>query len=311
MKRKVIQHSPTSLVITLPKEWIDRYNICKGLELDVFEKDSQLCISKGEIEKTTLETEIDITDLDRTTIMLALRNLYRAGYDKITIKFEKNQFVHHKSKNPIHIIEIIHERLQTLMGYEITRETKGSCIVENISEGLSEELPRVVQRVYLLLIDICESIYDATMKKDHSNLKIIDKKLETVVRFINYCLRTSNKEQRGPNSLSQFKFHVLATVDRIVYLLRSSAKWLFRTSTKIDKSTIRVIELTLDSLRLLNQIAYKKNSRLMVEINNNRYEIESIIAKGMHKYSENEDIVIRNMVQIHHLLTDIANVKGH
>lgn len=309
MRRKVIQHSPTSLAITLPAEWAKKNRIIKGAEVDVLEQGNKLTVTNSEQKKSLKEIEIDVSNLDRTSIMLSLRNLYRAGYDKIHVVYTRAAFIHHKTGNIVHVSEMIHSKLRKLMGFEIIREQMNSCTIANISEGLSEEIPTVIKRIHLSLIDIAENIFQAAKNKELENLKNMGDKIDTIIRFINYCLRTANKEQ-DEKTLSFVEYHSLATLDRIVYNLDSSAKQLFRLKKDVNHKTLQTIQITLEALKIFNKFYNTKNSSLIVELNNKRYELAKVIESKFREFPKEEKIVLFNMMQTHHLLVDIAEVRG-
>ena len=79
MKRKVIKQGNNTLTITLPKKWTTRYHVKAGDELDLYEKDRGLIIGehKGVTEQ---KTELDVSGLDRSTILILLQGLTACCY---------------------------------------------------------------------------------------------------------------------------------------------------------------------------------------------------------------------------------------
>ncbi|MBC8500179.1 MAG: AbrB/MazE/SpoVT family DNA-binding domain-containing protein [Nanoarchaeota archaeon] len=312
MKRKVIQHSPTSLVVTLPARWAKKNYVKKGEEIDLIENSSEIIIRKGLKHKELLEVNIDISALDKTTILHVIRNLYRAGYDKINIEFDKERVPYDKIKGSFLVTEIIHQETRRLLGYEITREKKNNCIIESISEGITEELPTIIRRVHLLLIDIAETLTEAARRNDKALLSTIREKHETIIRFINYCLRSGAKELDNENPITKAEYHRLATFDRIVHLLRSSAKRLLRQEKRASKELIKVMERTVESLRLFHKFIYTKKSTIVKDLNNIRYEVEKIIYNYTRPNTDmgEEDLVFFHFRHIHHILLDVCDVRG-
>jgi len=47
MKRKIVQHGSSSLTITLPIKWVEKFGLKKGGELNVEENGPTLLISTG------------------------------------------------------------------------------------------------------------------------------------------------------------------------------------------------------------------------------------------------------------------------
>lgn len=307
MKRKVIQHSPTSLVITLPSKWTKDNSIIKGDEIELLERDNELCIKKYEAKKEFKEINIDISSLDKTTIISMLKNLYRRGYDKINIIYSDEKVPYMDQE--FLVTDIIHEEMERLLGYEIVREQKNSCIVANISEGISEEIPVIIRRIYLLLIDMAETMREGAETNDLHLIKSVKSKHSTVIRFISYCLRSAVKGTAEP-PINRMDFHRIATMDRIVHLLRSSAKRMVMMKTLNSKNLHRVLQKTVDSLRLFHKEIYTNNSRLVSEMNKNRYEIDEVIETNPRCLYGPGGIVIFQLRQIHHLLLDVVDVRG-
>ena len=86
MKRKVIQIAESTQLISIPRQWGKKYNIKKGDELEVIEKDNVLEISTKRTDQE-MEITLDVTDLDKTCIAYIVRSAYRRGYDIIKVVF--------------------------------------------------------------------------------------------------------------------------------------------------------------------------------------------------------------------------------
>ena len=307
MKRKVIQHSPTSLVVTLPSKWTRANSVMKGDEIEMLIRDNELNIQIGKTKKEFKEINIDINDLDMTTIINTIKNLYRRGYDKINISYD-NEKVNYKDQEFL-ATDIIHEEMERLLGYEIVREQKNSFIVENISEGISEEIPVIIRRIYLLLIDMAETMLEGAQVGDISLIKSVKNKHNTVIRFISYCLRSAVKGTTE-SPINRMEFHRIATMDRIVQLLRSSAKRMQLVKPLNSKILLKTLQKTIDSLRLFHKEIYTHNSKLVSEMNNIRYEVENMMTENPKSLSGPLGIVLFQLRQINHELLDVVDLRG-
>ena len=89
IKRKIQLTGKSTYTISLPREWIDRYNVNQGDELNILEQaDGTLLISK---EALNILKEKDITiDIDKIDDINLLEKIiiskYLAGYSKITVQ---------------------------------------------------------------------------------------------------------------------------------------------------------------------------------------------------------------------------------
>ncbi len=86
MKRRVIQIANSTQLISLPRKWTLQFGIKKGDELEVEEKGNKIEVStekSRDIEKVVL----DVSDLDRSSLIYYLRAAYRRGFDMVEVRF--------------------------------------------------------------------------------------------------------------------------------------------------------------------------------------------------------------------------------
>ena len=65
MGRKVIQIADSTQLISLPRQWTKKYNVKKGDELEVVEKDNMLEVSTKRADQE-MEITLDVSGLDKT-----------------------------------------------------------------------------------------------------------------------------------------------------------------------------------------------------------------------------------------------------
>ena len=85
MKRKVVQHGASTLIISLPNKWAKTNNVKKGTELEVEERGSELVIG-ADTEAESEKFDINITGRYKIAHR-AISALYKAGYDQLNITF--------------------------------------------------------------------------------------------------------------------------------------------------------------------------------------------------------------------------------
>src|SRR3989344_1396001 len=82
IKRKIVQHGPSTLIISLPSNWVKQNGIKKGDELDVKEEGKTLIVSVDTVATNYSLTE-DISGLKPFLVTRFLGRAYQKGYDKI------------------------------------------------------------------------------------------------------------------------------------------------------------------------------------------------------------------------------------
>src|SRR3989338_9064926 len=86
MKRSVILMGGKNFVLSLPSQWVKKYRIQKGEELDIEEKDNTIVVSVGRLVVND-EIEVNFKDLN---LMLgrAIGGLYKSGHNKVKVLFQ-------------------------------------------------------------------------------------------------------------------------------------------------------------------------------------------------------------------------------
>src|SRR3989338_10481977 len=121
MKRKIVKQGATTLMISLPSDYVKRFGLKKGQEINVLDVKNSLLITTSE-QNDRKEIHFSFASVSESAIRLTLINAYRAGYDIITIS----------NSNPTQKV-IIQEVLQNyLLGLEITKDDEHSCVLENV-----------------------------------------------------------------------------------------------------------------------------------------------------------------------------------
>lgn len=122
MRRKIIQHGPSSLTISLPSTWAKEKNLSKGDEIDVFEEEGDLII-KASGEESGKMAEISFSGVGKKAREKMLLALHNKGYDEILIFFDKEKTV----KETYAYLNDMH------LGFEIIKQDKGSFVIRNVS----------------------------------------------------------------------------------------------------------------------------------------------------------------------------------
>ena len=95
MIRKIIKQGHNTLTMTLPAEWVKRFNLKAGSEIDLIERDNGLFISTQR-NNDKKKTEFDISNMDIPTAWKYFMATYREGYDEVRVKFDPDM----KFENP-------------------------------------------------------------------------------------------------------------------------------------------------------------------------------------------------------------------
>ena len=130
MKRNVILMGGRTFVLSLPSAWVKKYRIQKGEELDIEENGNRIIIST-EKSSDGGELEVDFSSLN-VMIGRAVGGLYKAGYNKVKVKFETKEQLQ-KIEDTLH---------RTCVGFQITKQGENFVVIECLSEVLPEEFEK-------------------------------------------------------------------------------------------------------------------------------------------------------------------------
>lgn len=188
-RRKVIQHGPSTHIISLPAEWVKKNNIQKGDDLVVEQNGWELLVSTN-ARAPELEIEQDVSKLTPYLVTRLLARDYQKGYDEIKL-------VH----NDPEILGAIKDKVQDLMGFEIIEQDDEMCLIQTVTRSLEIDFDNSLRKAFLIvkqMIETCIDAYDAEDDQKLRNLKLKDMEVN---RFTYFCLRQINKERHADPSL--------------------------------------------------------------------------------------------------------------
>jgi len=118
MKRKVIQIAGSTQLVSLPRKWSIEHNLMKGDELEVEEEGNTLLVSTGKAVDSG-SVEVDVSSLDRDSLMFLIRALYKNGYDEIILNFKNSRVYSLRDSADMGIMDVIAKEVSRLNGMEI------------------------------------------------------------------------------------------------------------------------------------------------------------------------------------------------
>lgn len=310
MKRKVVKHGPSTLIVSIPSGWAKANGIVKGSEVDVKEEGKLLLVSaESQAENHHREVDIDITGLDRTSLMFVIRSLYRLGYDTINVKFEKNQTTYYRTGKMLTVMSVIHHEVKRLIGVEVMQEREGSCVIKDLEVASMKDFDQVERRIFLLIIDAAAQLAEGAGKHNMALLETFEEKHDTITKFISYCLRLLNKGGSYSQMGTAYHYHIIAVLDRVIDVIKYSARDMRKYKKALHPSVVEIMEAVNRHLRLYYELFYKYESRKVVEISISRYGMQEK-AKGIPEaVTTIENLIAANMASVADLILDLVEAR--
>lgn len=313
MKRKVIQIANSTQLISLPRKWSLKYNIKKGDELEVEEQGNKILVGteKGQEQRNI---EIDVTGLDRTSILYYIQNLYRVGYDEIKVIFDEPTTTHFRINEKKNVITIIHTEVNRLIGYEIVQQKENFCVIMDLSQSSIIEFDNILRRIFLLLNDANSDLLKGAKDMDISLIETIEEKHDSITKFISYCLRLLNKYGYPDHKKTMVLYHILATFDKIIDVLKNASRDLLKFKHRLNNKTIQLFNIINKTNRLYSEFFFKFDLKKAVQIYKNRNEMLNLLYLYRNKLPTDELVLVSKMEHALELLTDVEVARmgiGH
>jgi phosphate uptake regulator len=203
MKRKIVQHGPSTLTISLPSKWVKTFGITKGDEVNVEMTKNGLLITAGK-EKHHGQKRINVKGLS-AVITRSIAALYKAGYDEIIVEYSTPEELEH-----------IHSTVSTsYIGFEIVEETKTQVTVRKVSEPTNEEFRTIFRRIFHFLLSTAEESYDAATKDDKSAYQRLILRDKHINKLSNFCRRVVNKRGQTEYAQETAIYHIIEQLEKI------------------------------------------------------------------------------------------------
>ncbi len=308
MKRRVIQIADSTQLISLPRKWALQHGIRKGDELNLLEQGDKIVIST-ERSLELKKIEVDITGLDRTSILYCIQSLYRLGYDEVLIKFNEEQIPHLRLSKDVKVISIVNYTVNRLIGFEIVQQGEKSCTIKSLQECTSKEFENVYRRVFILIIDMYKDLVEGVRTGNSVLVESTEEKHDNITKFISYCLRTLNKigypEYRKMFAL----YHIISNLDKIVDILKYASRDYLKYRFKLSKESALLLEMIQKSLELYYQLFYKFNVDTITDLSENRDNVIKNLRKLSKKLSKDELLFLSDMRSSLEIILDLTEAR--
>ncbi|HIG98453.1 TPA: phosphate uptake regulator PhoU [Candidatus Woesearchaeota archaeon] len=210
MKRRVIRHGRSTVIVSLPSSWVRKYGIDKGDEVEVREKGNALEIFvDGPVEFGAIE--LDVTGMGPALICSSVKSAYLNGFDEIRVSFQRPYA--YSGGRTLPVSRIISDVVKELVGIEITAQSANGSIIREVSSSSLKEFDSVLRRMFLLLSEAVNNL--ARTGDDGTAAEAAKEECMTAQKLANYCLRCINRHGYPQFRKSYSLYHILATAGSI------------------------------------------------------------------------------------------------
>jgi len=304
IKRRVIQIAESTQLISLPRKWAQKYNIKKGDELDIDEQGSKIVISTDKPKEVGYK-EVNITDLDRDSLMYLIRFLYIKGYEEVKLIFDKVVVEHYRTGTKVKINDAISYEVNRLSGFEIIQQKDNYYIIKSIGESSIKDFDVVLRRIFLLLLDAFNDIMNNSNNEIMHITDILQEKHNIITKFICANLRLLNRV--GYNEKNNLiLYHILYGIDNLIDILKEISKDLSDAGLTLSKVGNEILQLVNSMLKDFQRMYFSFDQHLVAEISMKRYTIINTLKKHSKKIEPLELMVLCKMESIAFKIMDLS-----
>ena len=298
-----------TLTLSLPRKWCERNKLSEGEEIDVLEKGDHLLLSK-ELSRGRGDVRIDVTRLDRSTIILLILSLYRYGYDKITVTSKQNTVKYYLHNRDVSISSVVQDAVTRLIGAEITSTSKGSYKIEVITEDSREKFDIVLRRIFLLISEMFEGFLEGIKKKDQILMEEVALQHVNIKKFINYARRLLNKFGYKDAEKTTFYFATVTFLGKIDEMIKNFTGFVLdEKHVHFSKKLFSLLEEIKNSVKMFYESFYKYDVNQIGQMHKKRDLFKRRLYKDYNKFSKDDLFVISTMMQIFDVLLDLSEFR--
>ncbi len=292
MKRKIVQHGNTSLTISLPIKWAKKFNLEKGDELNIEEKDKNLIVST-EKAISNLKIEIDITGFDEKTIAWYLQSIYKSGYDEVKIVFGN-----HGQMNAIQ------RMIKFFIGYTVMEQRGNYCVIRSISQVVEQEFESALRRTFLVTLSMAESTYEVFNTKKKEAFRSVMIMEETNNQLVAFCERLLSKYGYGNYAKTNSVSTIIGLLENIADNYRDMMKNILEKELPLDCSdeTKSLFTEVNKLLRSFYEVHYKHDNQKIIVMATKINELFEDIMKRMEDCTKTERYVLYYLNSIRNLV---------
>jgi phosphate uptake regulator len=296
MKRKVILHGPSTLIVSLPSKWVSKNGVKKGDEVEVSEKGDSLILTNGR-PNIVSRYELDISDYGEMTAR-TIHALYKKGADELILRYDDPK-----------VLGQIQDALgKEAIGFEILETTKGSCLIKNVAEGTKEFDP-VLRQTFLMLLSMAEDGYKAIKYGDGETLMTLVSLERANNRFTTFCRRHINT--KGASNMQNIGslYYLVEQLEKIADTMKYLYTYLGSVRRiEVKKELLDIFQEACVMLRNSYQIYYSFSPKKLAELKRQRDELIKQLYAAAISINKPQDIIFHQHMLV--FVTDVFSLNG-
>ncbi len=228
MERRIMSLGRSSMVISLPKNWMTLNELNKGdIVSFAIQRDRSLVVYPGVKKSAPKEITLKIAqNEDETLIMQKIIGSFLNGYSGITLISEKIISVPQR-KTIRHIAGRLFMRI-------MESDSKG-VYLQTLADESKASLDQALQRMHLISYSMCEDVFNSLKNNDISLAKSVFSLDDDVDQFAFFILRILRNAAQNPVLANELRIDALDCMDyqSLVYRIEHAADYIADVASHI------------------------------------------------------------------------------
>lgn len=220
MRRKLVKQGPSTLTLSMPKDWTERLSLKNGDEVDIEEAETRLIISSVKKLEKVESIEYDFKDVSEYLIRAMIIGMYKSGLKDIKINYTTPKQ-----------LDKIREIVSNSPGLEIIDSTKNNIRIIDIGMAAEETLAKSENQIYWKILNIIDKIIEGKSSKEEIYL------LDTEINRLSFFIQRNLASKFSANAKTFLEYEKVALLEGLGDSIRGFNKY-----SKKSKEEIKVLQ---------------------------------------------------------------------
>jgi len=220
MRRKLVKQGQATYTVSLPKEWVERFNLKSGEEIDIDESGTQLILSTIEKNKKYETIKFNLANIPEDLIHEFAVSLYKSGLKDIEIE----------KTNPKKTKET-EEVVSNTIGFQILGLENNQIHIVDLGTSDESSIIKAEQQIYWRLLHMIDRIID----KKSTNKEIHDIDLE--INKLSFFIQRNISTRFSSNTRNFMIYEKISILESIGDYFRS-----FKMYSSIEEEEINYLK---------------------------------------------------------------------
>lgn len=282
-----------TMVVSLPSDWVKKYGLKKGEEIDLIEEGDTVLIRTAKSIKPEGRPKIDISGTGQLSLRI-LAGLYKSGYDEFELVFD----------DPKTLKKIEKDLKEFLIGLEIISQSEQRCVIKILTQEMYTEFDNILRKIFLSLISFSNESLESYKKNDFKALQEILEYEKINNKLTTFCRRILNKKSYTKTLKLTYLYCLIEELEKIADEYRYICEYLMKKETKSSKDVLEIYQKTNNFFDEFYELFYKYDQNRIISLYNKKKEIITEIDIRFDKKNE-------SYYKILHHLANIVQLTGN